>query len=83
MTTHAQTPTGNITYSGTMVSARTESSFIVGWSYSVTEQTMLVNFKDGRQYFYKGVPSSVMTKFIFTTSVGKTFNAELKGKYEG
>jgi len=80
--THTQIPTGIMTASDTFISVTTDSSFVSGWSYEATEKTMLISFKDGRQYFYAGVPVGVVAKFIATDSVGKTFNAELKGKYE-
>jgi hypothetical protein len=57
-----------------------ESSNIAKFSYH--SDTLTVVFKNGGQYAYFGVPSSIFEGMKGAESKGKFLNTEVKGKFE-
>lgn len=45
--------------------------------------TLLVKFKNGKIYHYKGVPMCDILAFLEVNSAGKHYNREIKNHYDG
>lgn len=58
-----------------------DSTHIRNISYSRKAKELRVIFKNGNLYTYKDVPRSVFEKITKAESVGKKFNALVKGKF--
>lgn len=51
--------------------------------YDAGNQVLMVVFREsGVEYHYYGVPEDVWEEFYDSTSLGRYFNAEIKGNYE-
>jgi len=57
------------------------SSAIRSASYDVVSQVMTVNFTDGSEYSYDGIPPSVFDDFVGSGSPGGYFNKNIRGSY--
>ena len=57
------------------------SSAIRSASYDVVSQVMTVNFTDGSEYSYDGVPPNVFDDFTGSGSPGSYFNQHIRGSY--
>lgn len=60
----------------------TNSTVITEWWYSPTSQALKLVW-NGKGYFYRGVPYSVIHEMLGAQSLGKFANAEIKPNYEG
>ncbi len=59
-----------------------ESSNIAQVGYDRETQELRIRFHSGAEYTYANVPGVVFADLVDADSVGKFFNAEIKGKYE-
>lgn len=57
------------------------SSAIRSASYDVVSQVMTINFTDGTEYSYDGVPPSVFDDLVGSGSPGSYFNSNIRGAY--
>lgn len=57
------------------------SSAIRSASYDEGSQVMTVNFTDGSEYSYDGVPPDVFDDFVGSGSPGSYFNQNIRGAY--
>jgi len=60
-----------------------ESSAISALGYDERESVLIVEFTHGRSYEYWEVPPSIAFDFIEADSVGKYYNAYIKGQFLG
>jgi hypothetical protein len=58
-----------------------ESSMIGKTEFDPENESLIVTFKNGKRYLYRGVPMAEWEKLIATTSIGKYLNAQIKGQY--
>jgi len=58
-----------------------DSSMIAAIGYDAETQTVEVEFKRGAIWQYEGVPAPVYQAMMESESIGKYFNAEIKGQY--
>lgn len=58
------------------------SSLIAGLHYEPNLRILRVAFQSGKQYDYRNVPPEVYAELDAAESVGKAYNALVKGKYE-
>jgi len=65
----------------TVVTAK--SSVIARLSYDPDTQTLEVEFRSGRLYWYFGVPLSEFEQLKGADSMGAYFNREIRPRYEG
>ena len=59
------------------------SSNINQIGYDDETQTMGVEFHSGKVYHYNNVPKEVYEEFVEAPSVGRHFNTEIRGQYDG
>jgi hypothetical protein len=57
------------------------SSNIASVGYELSTQTLEVEFQGGSVWRYANVPAEVANNLMEAESVGKFFNANVKGKY--
>ena len=58
------------------------STCISSASYDDANAVMFVNFVNGRKYRYSSVPRAVYEGLVNADSVGKEFNASIRGQYD-
>lgn len=78
------TPTGEVIYNeGAQAfgSLGTTSDVVTDWWYVPSVKCLNIAY-NGRQYWYFGVPYEVAVGMLFTDSLGRYVNTEVKGKYE-
>lgn len=77
------TPTGEVILfsEGNLMCLDTKSEVITEWWYSPTSQSLKLSW-NGRGYFYKGVPYSVIHEMLGADSLGKFANSVIKPNYE-
>ena len=64
--------------------ASVDSSFITGFRFVDSEDngtSLQVTMKNGRSYFYGGVPNEVFAKILTSDSIGKAYNETIKNIY--
>ena len=61
---------------------RLNSSSIDTIHFDYENSSLYVKFKSGRCYKYNNVPAYVYNGFLNTSSVGKYFNSQVRGKFE-
>lgn len=59
------------------------SSNIAALGYDGASQTLAVQFRNGDTWHYEGVPQEAYDSLRGAESVGRAFNAEIRGSYEG
>lgn len=59
-----------------------ESSFIKAVSYSRATHTLLIEFSSGSVYEYADVSRHRRDRFLSAESIGRYFNAHIRGKYQ-
>lgn len=64
-----------------MTLIQVESTNIAGYYYFENEQTLHIEFKDGRAYQYFDVPAHVVSGLEAAESKGRYLNAFIKGTY--
>ena len=65
-----------------MITKEVNSSLVEELGYNSSLKELTVKFKNGSAYTYAGVESTVFEVVANAESVGKAFNAEVRGKYE-
>lgn len=58
-----------------------ESSVILSIGYDDERRILKVRFRNGRVYYYLGVPESAYQSLITSSSIGKYFNEVIKPSY--
>lgn len=58
------------------------SSMLQSGQFDADSKEMVLTFRNGRQYTYKGVEKVVWDGLKGAVSVGSFFNSEIKGRYE-
>ncbi len=58
------------------------SSVIDAFVYIPDESCLYVKFKNGGEYYYKGVPINIAQKTMNHASAGKGYNLFIRGRYE-
>lgn len=58
------------------------SSTIISADYTEETETLIIRFKNGRDYIYHNVPKYVFEEFISSPSKGQYFNLHIKGRYQ-
>ena len=59
-----------------------DSAMVKEMSYVPDSEALVITYKSGASYVYKGVPFSTVTALLSVESVGKAVNSLVKGKYE-
>jgi|FreactcultuFSWF8_1027224.scaffolds.fasta_scaffold00664_10 hypothetical protein len=59
------------------------SSFIAQTSYDHNDQTLRIEFTDGKTFEYPGVPHGSYTSLITSPSVGRAFHTVIKDRFTG
>lgn len=62
---------------------KVESSNLDGVDYSEAEKRLVVHFKGGRRYAYKGVTPELMEEFRGAESKGRFFAQMIRRHFEG
>lgn len=77
------TPTGEVILfsEGNLMCLDTKSEVITEWWYSPTKEALKLSW-NGRDYFYQGVPYSVIHEMLGAESLGKFANSVIKPNYE-
>lgn len=65
----------------TYVTFSVDSSVIKHFAYLVTDGSLYVRFASGAEYCYFDVSAEDMTALLSADSVGKAYNAVIRGKY--
>ncbi len=71
-----------LTETGSILVTGIDSTSIKSFMYIKSMEVLSVDFAQGTTYNYTGVPYDAVVALLRTESVGKTFNAEIKGTYE-
>ena len=58
------------------------SSTIISADYAEETETLIIRFRNGRDYIYYNVPKYVFEEFINSPSKGQYFNLHIKGRYQ-
>ena len=66
-----------------MERAPVKSSNIKAIGYDAATQTLEVEFHGGAVWLYSGISAEVHAEIAKAESVGRWFNARIKGKFEG
>ena len=61
-----------------MKEVKSSNIHAIGWA----DNMLKVRFKNGTEYHYYDVPEKVHADLMSAESVGKHFNAHIKGKFE-
>ena len=64
-----------------MTLIQVESSNIAGYCYFEDQQTLHIEFKDGRAYQYFDVPTHIVVELAAAESKGRYLNSFIKGTY--
>lgn len=64
-----------------------DSSFLDGFEWVPNENdpnsgTLTIHFKNGKEYNYKDVPIETVEEFRDSSSAGKFYSSNIKGKFE-
>lgn len=59
-----------------------QSSMLAAHGYDADSQTLAVQYKNGAVFHYDGVPPEVADGLANADSIGKFFNANIKGVFE-
>lgn len=65
-----------------MASLKVQSSNIDFIDYDQDEEYLTIQFNNGRTYGYFGVPANAVLDMLFSESIGKFFNQEIRDFYE-
>lgn len=78
-----QSPIFTFNHENTMVPLTSvQSSMLQAFGYDAASQTLAVRFGPGKVHHYVGVPADTAEALAKSESIGKGFNALIRGKFE-